>query len=106
MNKYFFSLLVVILVVLMFDIRFRVEPTSWVNVWGIYFFIVPVLSFLSIILFREQVNYKYSIMYSLGVLISILLYRGSWVDNYIIHKIIATLSGTFVSILIYLWIKR
>jgi hypothetical protein len=106
MNRQFFLLLALILVALMFYIRLYIEPTSWINVWGIYFFVVPVLFLLSIKFIGEQVDYRYPIIYTVGVLISILLYRGDWVDNYIIHRILATLFGTFVSILIYLWIKR
>ncbi len=106
MYKYFFTLLVFVLAAVIFYVKSRVEPASWVNIWGIYFFIVPFLSFLSIILFRDQFDYKYSIMYALGVLISILLFRGNWADNYVMYKIIATLSGAFVSFLIYLWTKR
>lgn len=106
MNRQFFLLVALILAALIFYIRLCIEPTSWINVWGIYFFVVPVLFLLSIKFIGEQVDYKYPIIYTVGVLISILLYRGNWVDNYVIHKILATLSGTFVSILIYLWIKR
>ena len=102
MNRYFFFVLALILVTLIFYVKICVEATSWMNRWGIYFLIIPILSFLSIKLTGEQVP----IMYTLGALISILLFRGNWMDNYILDKITALLFGTFVSILIYSWMKN
>lgn len=106
MNRQLFLLFALILATLMFYIRSCVESTSWINIWGIYFFVIPVLFLLSIRFIGKEVDYKYPTIYTFGVLISILLYRGDWADSYIIHRVLATLSGTFVSILIYLCIKK
>ena len=97
-----FFLIASLLLALILCVRFCVaEPNSWFSNWGTYFFIVPMLLFFSAALLSKTYNSKYLAAYTLGVIISVILIRGNWADNYVLQKLIATISGAIISYIIY-----
>jgi hypothetical protein len=107
MNKIISLLFALLLALLIFIIRFYFSNSvAWLSNWGIYLLIIPVLFFLATALFREMSNSKFLIAYTAGVIISILLTRESWIDTYVLQKVIATIFGTLISLLLYYIIKK
>jgi hypothetical protein len=91
----------------MFGIKFYCpESALWLNDWGIYVLPVPTLLFLSAA-FSNNFTITHLLAFAIGTVISILLVRGNWHENYVLQKIAATILGTSISIVIYsLWLKK
>jgi len=109
MNKQIvFLLLAFFLLALIFGIRFCIaESSSWLSNWVAYFFIVPMLLFFSAALLGEKLNCTYLIAYTVGIIISILLVKGNWADNYVLQKLVASISGAIISFIIYtVWLQN
>ena len=109
MNKrILLGLLAFFLLVIMLGFRFCVvDPDSWLTTWGTYFFIVPVLFFFSAALLGEKLNNTHLNAYTAGVIIAVLLVRGSWADNFVLQRLIAIIVGATISFIIYtVWLKK
>ena len=99
-------LFVILLIASICYIRFYTVSTIWLSEWGIYTLLVPALMFLAAT-FEKKFNYKYLIATTMGVLTTVLLTTGDWVDRYIIQKAAATILGALVSgAICFLWTKK
>ena len=100
-----FLLLAFFLLTLMLGFRFCVaDPLS---IWGTYFLIIPVALFFSAALFGEKLNYTHLNAFMTGVIISAFLGKGSWADSYVLQRLIASVLGAIISVIIFIvWLKK
>lgn len=92
--------------VIMFFLRFFLSETSKLHQWGSYLFIIPSLFCISIAIAPLRVGYWHIIIFTIGVVISILLFRGNIFDNLILLKIGATFIGALLSLIFHLWSQK
>lgn len=105
-RKVIFWLITIVLIAIILFVRLYVDASSWMNLWGNYVFLVPTLYFLSSALTNGIFTYKILLAFSIGIMISVSLYRGDWSEGYVLYKIAATLAGTLIAMLIYSRVKQ
>ena len=106
MKKWFVVTQLIVCLLAIVYFRFITIDVNFMSNWGLYFFIVPLVFSFALLFSKKETLLKLLLGVSIGGIITIMLYRGSWTEGFVLLKLLAFISGIALSYVEYFFVKK